>query len=423
MDPSDTIRAPRGTFDLTGETLARVEAVESAAREVFFRFGYREIRTPYFEETRLFGRAIGETSDVVEKEMFSIPRDGESYSLRPEGTASVVRHYVENSLASAAPFQKFSYVGAMFRYERPQAGRQRQFHQVGAEVLGSANPLLDAEMILLQDRFFRALGLSGQQVKVNSIGSREERPAVRARLLDLLRPAAGRLCENCVRRMERNVFRVLDCKNPGCREVSRALPPVEDLLSADSRRRYEAVLEALAGEGITFVKDPLLVRGLDYYTHTVFETVHPALGARDAICGGGRYDGLVEDLGGPATPAAGFAVGVESTLLAMQKLGATPNVPERAPDFFVVAVDDSVRGAAFRLLMELRDAGLAGEADFEGRSLKAQMKKAGRLNARHALILGPGEVERGVVTVRILAAGEQTEVPRAEVVGRLRGAR
>ena len=407
-------------MDLSGVELSRVEAVERVARDVFARFGYREIRTPIFEETRLFARAIGETSDVVEKEMFSIPREGETYSLRPEGTASVVRHYVERGLFASAPFQKISYVGPMFRYERPQAGRQRQFHQVGAEAFGSENPLLDAEMILLADRFFRELGVTGQRVRVNTIGGREERARVRGDLLALLRPRSAELCENCLRRMERNVFRVLDCKAPGCREIARGLPPVEELVSAGSRERFVRVLDALGEAGIVCEREPLLVRGLDYYTHTVFETVHPALGARDAICGGGRYDGLVEEMGGRPTPALGFAVGVEATLLALAKLSASPPLAERRPDFFVVAVDEAGRGAAFRLISDLRDAGLAGDADFEGRSLKAQMKMAARAGARFALVLGPAEIEGGLVGVRDLSTAEQEQIPRAAVAERLR---
>ncbi len=241
----EPFRIPRGTVDLTGESLYRVRAVESVARRVFRQFGYGEIRGPLFEETRLYARSTGETSDIVEKEMFTIPRDKESYSLRPEGTPSVVRHYVERSLFANRPFQKFYYCGPMFRHERPQAGRQRQFHQVGVEALGSADPLLDAEIILMQDRFFRELGVSGQEVRVNTIGCRECRPVYRERLLLALRPRAAELCENCTRRMERNPLRILDCKEERCGVIAADLPSIEDLVCPACTEHYSAVLAAL----------------------------------------------------------------------------------------------------------------------------------------------------------------------------------
>ncbi len=415
----EPFRIPRGTVDLTGEELSLVSAVECTARCVFGQFGFAEIRGPLFEETRLFARTTGETSDIVEKEMFTIAREKVSYSLRPEGTPSVVRHYVERSLFANAPFQKFFYAGPMFRYERPQAGRQRQFHQVGVEALGSADPLLDAEVILLQDRFFRALGVDGQEVKINTIGCRDCRPAYRERLLAELRPRSEELCRNCIRRMERNPLRILDCKEEECGAIADGLPLIEDLVCPACTEHHDAVLTALTASGITFSRDPRLVRGLDYYTRTVFETIHPALGARSAICGGGRYDGLVEELGGPATPALGFAVGVEATLLALSHLERTPPLPVRSTDAFVVAVKPDQRPAAFALLKLLRDAGLSADMDYEGRAMKAQMKKAHRAAARFAVLLGPGEVERGTATIRNLEDRSQEEVLLEEVAGRI----
>ncbi len=415
----EPFRIPRGTVDLTGESLYRVRAVESVARRVFRQFGYGEIRGPLFEETRLYARSTGETSDIVEKEMFTIPRDKESYSLRPEGTPSVVRHYVEQSLFANRPFQKFYYCGPMFRHERPQAGRQRQFHQVGVEALGSADPLLDAEIILMQDRFFRELGVSGQEVRVNTIGCRECRPVYRERLLLALRPRAAELCENCTRRMERNPLRILDCKEERCGVIAAELPLIEDLVCEACTTHYDAVLAALGTAGIAFLRDPRLVRGLDYYTRTVFETIHPALGARSAICGGGRYDGLVEEFGGPATPALGFAVGVEATLLALERLDRTPPIPERVTDAWLVAVKPEQRPVAFALLAPLREAGLSVDMDYEGRGMKAQMKKADRAAARYAVILGPGEVERGTATIRHLSDRSQVEVSQDELADRL----
>ncbi|MEN8151035.1 MAG: histidine--tRNA ligase [Planctomycetota bacterium] len=413
MEP---VRLPRGTVDLTGDLLARHRAVEQMAHETFGAAGYGEIRTPVFEETRLFSRAIGETTDVVEKEMFTIPREGEPYSLRPEGTASVVRWYLENKLDSAAPFQKVFYVGPMFRYERPQAGRQRQFSQVGIEALGSADPRLDAEVISLLDRFFRRLGIEGHEMRLNTLGGSEERAEVRAKLLEALEPRRADLCPDCGRRIDRNVFRVLDCKKETCREIAAGLPRLPDLVSAESREHYETVKGMLADLGVATSEDPFLVRGLDYYTHTVFEAVHSALGAQDSICGGGRYDGLVSQFGGPETPATGFAVGVERVLLVLEKLGVDPVKAAPGLDAYVVSVKPEGRPETFKLVNELRDAGLATDADFEGRGMKAQMKKAARGNAARALILGPGEIERGTVTVRDMETGEQVERPREGLV-------
>jgi histidyl-tRNA synthetase len=323
----------------------------------------------------------------------------------------VVRYYLENRLDAAAPFQKLYYVGPMFRYERPQAGRQRQFTQVGVEAIGAADPRLDAEVILLLDRFFRALGIDGHEMRLNTIGGAEERAEVRGTLLAALEPRRQDLCANCRRRMDRNVFRVLDCKNEACRAIAAELPLLPDIVGEDSRSRYEAVKGILTDLGVPFSEDPYLVRGLDYYTHTVFEAVHPSLGAQDSICGGGRYDGLVSQFGGPETPATGFAVGVERVLLVLEALGVDV-IPERGGlDAYVVAVKPECRPDAFHLMTALRDSGLAADTDYEGRGMKAQMKKAARANSRFALILGPGEVERGTVTVRDLATSEQEERP------------
>jgi len=414
MEP---LRLPRGTVDLTGDDLARHRAVEAAAHRVFAAYGYGEIRTPIFEETRLFSRAIGETTDVVEKEMFRIPREGGSYSLRPEGTASVVRHYLENRLDAAAPFQKLYYVGPMFRYERPQAGRQRQFNQVGVEAIGAADPRLDAEVILVLDRFFRAVGIDGHEMRLNTLGGSAERAEVRGTLLAGLAARRDDLCDDCRRRMDRNVFRVLDCKKEGCRAIVADLPPLPDIVGEDSRARYEAVKETLADLGVPFSEDPCLVRGLDYYTHTVFEVVHPVLGAQDSICGGGRYDGLIGLFGGPETPATGFAVGIERVLIVLDALGVDPAPERRGLDAYIVAVKPECRPDAFRLLTAVRDFGLTADMDYEGRGMKAQMKKAARASARYSLILGPGEIERGTVTVRDMETGEQEERPLEGLAG------
>ena len=416
---SRLIKAPRGTFDILPEEMPLWLELEAAAREVFRRYGYSLVRTPLLEETRLFVRGIGETTDIVEKEMYTFPTKGrdEPLSLRPEATAGIVRAYIEHRYDKNLPLRKFAYMGPMFRYERPQAGRQRQFHQIGVEVLGTHSPEADVETIALALDIFKGVGLSGVTLKVNSIGCPKCRDNYRQGVRDFLGDRADKLCPDCKRRMERNVFRVLDCKVESCRELTRGVPAIDEYLCQDCRTHFERVLELLGELGIEYVKEKFLVRGLDYYTRTVYEFAHSALGARDAVGGGGRYDNLVEELGGAATGAVGFSIGSEATLLALKGSapGASQDAPSWEPYAVLVLVDESVRTGAFKVLSELRAAGIAAEMPFDVRSVKSQMRGVNRCNARVAVILGPEEIARGAAKVKDMATGDESDVNLGEL--------
>lgn len=416
------LAAPRGTVDLMPDVVVRWRALERVAHDLFARYGYRELRTPLLEYTSLFVRSIGEVTDIVEKEMYTFGEDEGSVSLRPEGTASAVRAYLEHGCHARARFQKWYYVGPMFRHERPQAGRQRQFHQLGVEVLGSSDPFLDVEVMTLACRFFDGIGLAGYRLLVNTIGDPADRDRYREVLRGRLAPVRTALCQNCRARFERNVFRVLDCKEESCRALCADLPPITASLSAASLAHWQAVTGALAESGLPHTVDPRLVRGFDYYTHTVFEVRHPALGARDAICGGGRYDRLIADLGGPDLGALGFAVGTEATLLAAEKAGA-PLLAAQAPAplaAYVVTITPDLRPRAYALVAALRDAGVAADFDHEGRSFRKQFRAANALQARVTLVLGPDEAAAGTVTVKRMSSGEQTTVAQSDAVAAVR---
>ena len=424
-DPGKTIRAPRGMPDLHGPSLARLSAFERLGLEVLARHGFREMRTPVLEEERLFARAAGETSEVVEKQMFRVPvAEGEAYALRPEGTPGVVRAYLEHSLGKQRPFVKVSYAGPMFRYERPQAARQRQFHQVGAESFGSAEPLVDADSILAAAAVLRAAGLRSFTTRINTIGCSDCRQVLREAVRAAALAAGDRLCPNCRRRLDKNPLRFLDCKEPGCREAAAKVPPSETLVCAACREHFGAVKAALSALEEPFTVDPRLVRGLDYYTRTVFELSVPALGARDAVGGGGRYDDLVEQMGGPSTPVVGFALGVEATLLALEKTGEAPAAtPEAEAEVFVVVPEGTGRLAALVLAREVRALGVSADLDLEGRSTKSQMRAADRAGASVALLIGPDEESRGAVRWKPLrGGGPEEEIPRAEALKRLQRA-
>jgi histidyl-tRNA synthetase len=419
-----TYRGPRGTRDILPEEVGLWRHLEETARAVFTRAGYGETRTPIFEDTELFVRSTGEDTDIVEKEMYTLERaDGTSITLRPEGTPSIARAYIEHDLAKQAPFRKFFYVGPMFRYERPQAGRSRQFHQAGVEAFGSESPLLDVETIDLAAQFFDAIGLTGYEIRINSIGCAGCRGDFRQLLRARLEGRRSQLCENCRRRFERNVFRILDCKEEACSGIIMTLPVVADHLCPACAEHWRQVQAGLKALGRPYLHDPHLVRGLDYYTRTVYEFVHGGLGARNAVCGGGRYDNLIGELGGSPVGGIGFAVGFEPTVAALSadareratKAGSPPGL-----DAYVVRASDGARLAALQLAHELRQAGFACDLDYEGRSLKAQMRSANRLQARFALILGEDEVAGDTVTVRDMASASQESVPRAGLIEWLR---
>ncbi len=429
------LKAPAGTEDILPDRIPAWRQVEAAARDVLGRFGYREIRTPVFEYTGLFARSIGDATDIVEKEMYTIPRatahgthgagvdaapeDEDTLTLRPELTASVVRAYLEHGMHKSRPFQKFYYLGPLFRRERPQKGRLRQFHQVGIEAIGSRDPLMDVETIEVFVRFLEAAGVTGGTVHLNSTGCRTCRGGYRERLDAHLRGRAETLCENCRRRLDRNVFRVLDCKVKTCQPAIAGAPPIAEHLCPACAAHAAAVQEGLTSVGLSFTLNPRLVRGLDYYTKTVYEVTSPHLGAQSAVGGGGRYDDLVVDLGGPPTGAVGFAIGLERVLLAREAsaaearktAGAAPAAPDPVSDAYVVAVEEGQRGAAFRLLAGLRAAGLRADMDYDARSLKGQMRSANRAGARVALVLGPAELAAGTIQLKDMATGEQRVVP------------
>ncbi len=391
------LQRPRGTKDiLPGEYELR-EELKDKAREIRRAYGYKFIETPTFERYELFARSVGEATDIVEKEMFVIKRGDDLYALRPEGTAGAVRAFLENNLKTPA---KLAYWGFFYRAERPQKGRLRQFTQLGVEALGIADPLLDAEQIKMALEVLEAWGLSGVRVHLNSLGCPEDRARYRQALLEYLRGKRDELCEDCQRRMERNPLRVLDCKIDAPKLTDA--PRITEFLCEECRRHYEKVKEYLSSWGIDFVEDPRLVRGLDYYTRTVYELRAEGLGAQNSVGGGGRYDGLVRELGGPETPAAGWAIGVERAILA---LGAEPREP--GVDYFVANVGEGTREVALKIVESLRKKGYSVELDYSGRRLRKQMELANRLGARWVVIVGEDELKEGKVRVRDMETGEE----------------
>ena len=410
------INGPRGTKDILPDTVAQWTHVEKVIRELCARYGYHEIRTPIFEHTELFLRGIGETTDVVEKEMYTFTDRGErSLTLRPENTASVVRSYLQNKLYAADALVKLFYIGSMFRYDRPQAGRYREFHQFGVEALGEASPAVDAEIIVLAVEFLRALGLQELKLHLNSVGCPKCRPVYREKLQEFFRPHLEELCTDCRSRFERNPLRLLDCKNEHCHALAEDAPRITDCLCDECRTHFAEVQSYLTAAGVPFELDANLVRGLDYYTKTAFEVKYTPLGAQSAVAGGGRYDGLVEEVGGPPTPGIGFAVGLERVLLALEKQGLLPEERE-AVDVFVVALGEEARISAFKLLHELRAAKLSAAMDFAGRSMKAQMKQANKKNARFVAILGEDEVKEASALLKDMKTCEQKKLALKDFV-------
>ncbi|HEX6261523.1 MAG TPA: histidine--tRNA ligase [Actinomycetota bacterium] len=406
---SERFAPPRGTQDLLPPTSDRLEVLASEAARLARAFGYRRVETPTFEHTELFARGVGETTDIVTKEMYTFQdKGGRSLTLRPEGTTGVVRAYLGNRQGLPTPFKGY-YVAPMFRHERPQAGRMRQHTQFGIEVIGTPAPDADAEVIAVGHRFLSRWGLSFE-LRVNSIGDPVCRPAYREALLAFLRERRDRLSADCRERMEENPLRVLDCKVPSCREATAEAPSILDFLDQACREHFEAVLERLDEQGIEHALDPRLVRGLDYYTRTAFEFVSPDLGpTQSTLCGGGRYDGLAEAIGGPATPGIGFGLGLERVLLAMERAGLVP--PETpGTTVFVVALGDEAGREGRALARALRDEGIPAEHALEPRPLGAQLKMADRAGAAYAAILGDDELAAGEVTMRDMETGEQERV-------------
>ncbi|MCL2525880.1 MAG: histidine--tRNA ligase [Coriobacteriia bacterium] len=411
--------APKGTHDLVGASAAGWDFLQETARTIFSRYGYASIYTPLFENTEVFTRGIGEATDVVGKEMYTFEdRGGRSLTLRPENTAGVVRAAIQANLCVDGASAKLYYAGPQFRYERPQKGRQRQFYQVGAESLGNTSPLADAEMIMMLWDYFLALGLKPRQMTllVNSMGDETCRPAYRDKVAAYLRLHADKLCEDCVRRADTNPLRAFDCKKESCRVVMDGAPALKDSLCDDCRAHNDAVLSVLDAAGLKYQLDPKLVRGLDYYTRTVFEIqVNEGLGTQNAIGGGGRYDGLFQDLGGKPTPSIGFAVGAERIMLALDAAGIDYAASTQKV-IYVAAAAEAQREAALSMAMELRGRGLIALCDLQDRSLKSQFKQADKAGAAFVLIMGEDEVARGGVTIRNMESKEERFVTLGGIV-------
>lgn len=412
--------APRGTKDILPDTVGDWNYVEGEIRELCRRFGYSEIRTPIFEHTELFQRGIGEGTDVVDKEMYTFTDRGErSITLRPENTASAVRAYLQNKLYAQSNLVKLFYIGSMFRYDRPQAGRMREFHQFGVEALGEANPAVDAEVILLAMNLLEGLGLKDLELSINSVGCPKCRSKYRTMLQDFFRDKLEDLCEDCRSRFERSPLRILDCKKDSDKPYMADAPKITDCLCEECADHFAKLKELLTSAGISFTHDPRLVRGLDYYTKTAFEIKYPPLGAQSAVAGGGRYDGLIEEMGGNPTPAVGFATGLERLLLALESQNLLPE-KNRSVDAYVVALGETAQAEGFKLLNSLRHQGLSAAMDFAGRSMKAQMKQANKLGAKYSVILGEDEIAEGVVMLRSMEDSSQAKVPMAQVAEKIK---
>jgi histidyl-tRNA synthetase len=410
----------KGTKDILPPESALWQHVETAVRNVFHRFNYKEIRTPVFEQTSLFARSIGDLTDIVGKEMYTFTdRSGDSVTLKPEGTASVIRSFIQNNLGESQPLVKLYYISPMFRQERPQAGRLRQFHQFGAEALGSQLPETDAEIIALTSEIYREFRIDNFALKLNSVGCEKCRPGYKKVLQDELRKISSKLSEDSRRRIEQNPMRVLDSKDENDRALIQSLPVITDFLCPECSEHFAKLKELLKALDIQFETDPRLVRGLDYYTKTAFEITSPDLGSQDALAGGGRYDLLAEELGGKPTPGVGFAAGIERLLMVLEKRNfKTPE--ELHPILFIAAADENARVTAITMTMNLRAAGFSVETDFLGRSLKAQMREADRQSAQMVLVLGKNELDGGTASLKEMKTGKQKTVSLASLAEELR---
>ncbi|WP_210366796.1 histidine--tRNA ligase [Bacillus sp. REN3] len=413
------INIPRGTQDILPGQAEKWQFIEEKARELCERYQYREIRTPIFEQTELFLRSVGDTTDIVQKEMYTFAdRGNRSLTLRPEGTAAAVRSFVENKMFGN-PNQpvKLYYMGPMFRYERPQAGRFRQFVQFGIEAMGSADPAIDAEVISLAMAMYQELGLKKLKLVINSLGDKESRKAHRDALVNHFEPRIGEFCSDCQNRLEKNPMRILDCKADRDHELMKSAPSILEYLNEGSSQYFSKVKQYLTDLGIEFEVDPNLVRGLDYYNHTAFEIMSNAegFGAITTLCGGGRYNGLVEEIGGPETPGIGFALSIERLLSALDAEGVELPLKEEI-DCYLVSLGDKAKDYTVALLHKLRVAGFSAERDYLDRKIKAQFKAADRMNARYVAVLGDDELNENKINLKTMETGEQTELPLEDFI-------
>lgn len=413
-----SVSGVKGFNDILPGDSSLWQFIEETARRVFSRYGFSETRVPIVEKTELFCRSIGDTTDIVEKEMYTFSdKGGTSLTLRPEGTAGVMRALIEHKLYALDSINKLYYMGPMFRHERPQKGRYRQFHQIGAEAVGSAEPVMDAQVLLMVSRLFKELGIDEPRLQINSLGCPDCRPAYREALVAFLNEREADLCDDCRRRKSTNPLRALDCKVPGCVEATQGAPAMVEHLCTACDEHFRAVQGYLAAAQVPFTLNPRMVRGLDYYTRTTFELVTSLLGAQSAVAAGGRYDGLVSQLGGPSAPGIGFALGVERVALLLGDRSF-----ERKPDLFIAVMGEAARSRGFALMAELQDRGFWVETDCEGKSLKGQMRRADKLGCCYSMVLGDSEVASGTVALKRMADGqEQTVMLDPEVVGGVLG--
>ena len=409
-------KRPKGTQDVKPADVYKWHTVEQIAAETAECYGFKEIRFPTFENTKLFKRSVGDSTDVVQKEMYGVTakssangKDDDDFTLRPEGTAGAARAVLENGMLSDALPQKIYYNISCFRHEKPQAGRLREFHQFGAEMYGSASPAADAEMIAMVDAFLRRLGIKGIALNINSIGCPKCRGEYHKALKSYFEGRKDELCGTCQERLEKNPMRILDCKSPICQDIAKDAPVILDYLCDDCKSHFEKLQKNLTAMNIEFTVNPKIVRGLDYYTKTVFEFVTTSIGAQGTVCGGGRYDGLIEQLGGAPTPALGFAMGIERLIMTMESQGCDFIEPKKCA-LYIAAMDDTAMEKAIVLTKTLRDDGIWAEYDLAGRGLKAQMKYANKLGADFSMVLGSNEIESGKANLKNMETGEQTEI-------------
>ena len=409
-------RTIKGTKDILPDEIAGWQHVESVVRRVMHDFNYREIRTPAFEQTGLFARSIGELTDIVSKEMYTfLDRSEESVTLRPEGTAAALRAYIQNNLGEQSPLTKMYYIGPMFRQERPQAGRLRQFHQFGAEALGASSPLLDIEMMILPLEIYKQLGIDRFSLKINSVGCEKCRPAYKKLLKAALRKALPRLSPESQARVEQNPLRVLDSKNEKDQELTAGMPLMKEYLCSECESHFAAVRSVFDTMTIAYEVDGRLVRGLDYYTKTAFEITSTALGSQDALAGGGRYDLLVEELGGRSTPGVGFAAGIERLLMVLSKLGKSDRKQD-PPVIFFVGLDEPARLWAFLKANELRRKGICAEVDYLGRSVKSQMREANRQQAQYVIVVGEQELKTKTAKLKNMQTSGETTISLDDIM-------
>lgn len=403
-------KAIKGTKDVLPNESYKNQYIEATCLGVAENFGYKEMRTPVFEHTELFQRGVGDTTDVVQKEMYTFDdKGGRSITLRPEGTSGAARAFLENGLSNEALPQKICYLTSCYRYEKPQAGRLREFHQFGIECFGATSPLADAEMISLAKQIFDELGVKDLHLELNSIGCPECRAEYHKALKEYFSQYKDKLCDTCNDRLERNPMRILDCKSPVCSEIAKGAPVVLDYLCDECREHFQKVKFYLDAANIEYIVNPQIVRGLDYYTKTVFEFVSDAIGSQGTVCGGGRYDGLLEELGGQHTPSLGFGMGLERLQLVMEAQGCNFPEPSR-PDLFIVAMGEKATLKAVEIAKDMRDEGFSVVYDLNGRSLRAQMKYADKLGAKFNVVIGDNEVENKVVSLKDMATGESSEI-------------